>query len=77
MFLVVTPVIAAIVASPTLINVIIPWFFQILTKKLHDLNNLELTSVCVALGTMFVFVLVAGVFAANIPPEFSRRESDE
>jgi len=69
--LVVTPVIAAIVASATLlINVIIPWFFQIFDEEtsLRLEQSVELTSVYgVALGTMFVFILVAGVFAANIP----------
>ena len=69
--LVVTPVIAAIVASATLlINVIIPWFFQIFDEEtsLRLEQSVELTSVYgVALGTMFVFILVAGVFATNIP----------
>ena len=69
--LVITPVIAAIVASATLlINVIIPWFFEFFDKEtsVRLSQSVELTSVYgVALGTMFVFLLVAIVFAANIP----------
>ena len=81
--LVVTPVIAAIVASATLlINVIIPWFFQIFDEEtsLRLEQSVELTSVYgVALGTMFVFILVAGVFAANIPLRIQqwRESADE
>ena len=69
--LVVTPVIAAFVASCTLlINVIIPWFFEFFDKEtsVRLSQSVELTSVYgVALGTMFVFILVATLFAANIP----------
>ena len=69
--LVVTPVIAAFVASATLlINVIIPWFFEFFDKEtsVRLSQSVELTSVYgVALGTMFVFILVATLFAANIP----------
>ena len=69
--LVITPVIAAIVASATLlINVIIPWFFEFFDKEtsVRLSQSVELTSVYgVALGTMFVFLLVAALFAANIP----------
>lgn len=69
--LVVTPVIAAFVASCTLlINVIIPWFFEFFDKEtsVRLSQSVELTSVYgVALGTMFVFILVAILFAANIP----------
>ena len=69
--LVVTPVIAAFVASCTLlINVIIPWFFEFFDKEtsVRLSQSVELTSVYgVALGTMFVFILVAALFAANIP----------
>ena len=69
--LVITPVIAAFVASATLlINVIIPWFFEAFDKEtaVRLSESVELTSVYgVALGTMFVFLLVAAVFAANIP----------
>ena len=69
--LIVTPIIAAFVASCTLlINVIIPWFFEFFDKEtsVRLSQSVELTSVYgVALGTMFVFVLVATLFAANIP----------
>ena len=69
--LVITPVIAAIVASATLlINVIIPWFFEFFDKEtsVRLSQSVEETSVYgVALGTMFVFLLVAALFAANIP----------
>ena len=69
--LVVTPVIAAFVASATLlINVIIPWFFEFFYKEtsVRLSQSVELTSVYgVALGMMFVFILVATLFAANIP----------
>ena len=69
--LVVTPIIAAFVASCTLlINVIIPWFFEFFDKEtsVRLSQSVELTSVYgVALGTMFVFILVAALFAANIP----------
>jgi hypothetical protein len=69
--LVVTPVIATLVALGTLmINVIIPWFFELFdpetAKRLSE--SVELTSVYgVALGTMLVFMVVATLFAANIP----------
>jgi len=80
--LVVTPVIAAIVASSTLlINVIIPWFFEFFDKEtsVRLSQSVELTSVYgVALGTMFVFILVAGLFAANIPLRIQQwRESSD
>ncbi|PDH25600.1 MAG: hypothetical protein CND85_04375 [Marine Group II euryarchaeote MED-G33] len=81
--LVVTPVIAAFVASCTLlINVIIPWFFEFFDKEtsVRLSQSVELTSVYgVALGTMFVFILVAGLFAANIPLRIQqwREASDE
>jgi len=80
--LVVTPVIAAIVASGTLlINVIIPWFFEFFDKEtsVRLSQSVELTSVYgVALGTMFVFILVAGLFAANIPLRVQQwRESSD
>ena len=69
--LVITPVIAAIVASGTLlINVIIPWFFEFFDRETATRleQSVELTSVYgVALGTMFVFLIVATLFAANIP----------
>ncbi len=69
--LVITPVIAIIVASGTLlINVIIPWFFDFFDHEtsVRLSQSVELTSVYgVALGTMFVFLLVAVLFAANIP----------
>ena len=76
--LVVTPVIAAFVASSTLlINVIIPWFFEFFDKEtsVRLSQSVELTSVYgVALGTMFVFILVATLFAANIPLRKNRRD---
>ena len=81
--LVVTPVIAAFVASCTLlINVIIPWFFEFFDKEtsVRLSQSVELTSVYgVALGTMFVFILVAVLFAANIPLRIQqwREASDE
>ena len=80
--LVVTPVIAAIVASGTLlINVIIPWFFEFFDREtsVRLSQSVELTSVYgVALGTMFVFILVAGLFAANIPLRVQQwRESSD
>ena len=81
--LVVTPVIAAFVASATLlINVIIPWFFEFFDKEtsVRLSQSVELTSVYgVALGTMFVFILVATLFAANIPLRIQqwRESADE
>ena len=80
--LVVTPVIAAFVASATLlINVIIPWFFEFFDKEtsVRLSQSVELTSVYgVALGTMFVFILVAILFAANIPLRIHKwRESPD
>ena len=69
--LVITPVIAIFVASGTLlINVIIPWFIDFFDHEtsVRLAQSVELTSVYgVALGTMFVFLLVAVLFAANIP----------
>jgi len=78
--LVITPIIAAFVASATLlINVIIPWFFEGFDKEtaVRLSQSVELTSVYgVALGTMFVFLLVAALFAANIPLRIQKwRES--
>lgn len=69
--LVITPVIATLVALSTLmINVIIPWFFDMFdpetARRLSE--SVELTSVYgVALGTMIVFMVVATLFVANIP----------
>ncbi|MEE2812788.1 MAG: hypothetical protein VX627_07200 [Candidatus Thermoplasmatota archaeon] len=78
--LVITPVIATIVALSTLmINIIIPWFFNIFdpetARRLSE--SVELTSVYgVALGTMIVFMIVATLFAANIPLRIQKwRES--
>ncbi|HIF04754.1 MAG TPA: hypothetical protein EYQ80_05005 [Candidatus Poseidoniales archaeon] len=69
--LVITPVIATLVALSTLmINVIIPWFFDMFDPETaHRLSeSVELTSVYgVALGTMIVFMVVATLFVANIP----------
>ena len=74
--LVITPIIATVVALSTLmINVIIPWFFGIFDPETaHRLSeSVELTSVYgVALGTMLVFLIVAALFAANIPLRIQR-----
>ncbi len=80
--LVVTPIIAMFVATGTLlINVIIPWFFNAFDAETAARlsQSVELTSVYgVALGTMFVFILVAAVFAANIPLRIQQwRESSD
>ena len=69
--LIITPIIATVVALATLmINVIIPWFFDIFDPETAERlsQSVELTSVYgVALGTMIVFLIVASLFAANIP----------
>ena len=69
--LIITPIIATVVALATLmINVIIPWFFGIFDPETAERlsQSVELTSVYgVALGTMIVFLIVASLFAANIP----------
>ena len=72
--LAIAPLIAGVVALMTLlINLIIPAIVDIFdgssdvaSSRLRE--SVELTSVYgVALGTMFVFILVATLFAANIP----------
>ena len=69
--LILTPLIAGTVAFMTLfVNVIIPLFIGILdqTSAARMEESLELTSVYgVALGTMIVFLIVAGMFAVNLP----------
>ena len=70
--LVVTPVIATIVALLTLmINVIIPGVMGIFAgdeMRMRLAESVELTSVYgVALGTMLVFLVVAAIFGANVP----------
>ena len=69
--LVLTPLIAGTVAFMTLfVNVIIPLFIGILDQTSDERmeESLELTSVYgVALGTMIVFLIVAGMFAVNLP----------
>ncbi|PXF24114.1 MAG: hypothetical protein CXX71_00915 [Methanobacteriota archaeon] len=78
--LVITPVVAAIVAFLTLmINIVIPaivgLFSEITATRLRE--SVELTSVYgVALGTMIVFLVVAAVFGANLPARVQKfRES--
>ena len=69
--LVITPIIATLVAIPTIfVNRIIPWFFQAIdpetARRLGE--SVELESVYgVALGTMIVFLIVATIFGANLP----------
>ena len=69
--LILTPLIAGTVAFLTLfVNVIIPWFIRVIddTAALRMSESVELTSVYgVALGTMLVFLVVAGMFAINLP----------
>ena len=69
--LILTPLIAGTVAFMTLfVNVIIPLFIGILdqTSAARMEESLELTCVYgVALGTMIVFLIVAGMFAVNLP----------
>ncbi|CAI8213235.1 MAG: hypothetical protein DBX05_06815 [Candidatus Poseidoniales archaeon] len=69
--LILTPLIAGTVAFMTLfVNVIIPLFIGIIdkTSAARMEESLELTSVYgVALGTMIVFLIVAGMFAVNLP----------
>ena len=66
-----TPAVAAIVAMITLfINVIVPLFVGILdpvaANRLEE--SVELTSVYgVALGTILVFIIIASMFAVNVP----------
>ena len=69
--LTVTPVVAGLVASLTLfINLIVPFFVGIFdpvaANRLRE--SVELTSVYgVALGTMLVFIVIAAMFAINLP----------
>ena len=65
-----TPAVAAIVAMITLfINVIVPLFVGILDPvAANRLESVELTSVYgVALGTILVFIIIASMFAVNVP----------
>ena len=81
--LILTPLIAGTVAFLTLfVNVIIPWFIQVIddTAALRMSESVELTSVYgVALGTMLVFLVVAGMFAINLPLRIQqfRENSDD
>ncbi len=69
--LTITPVVAGIVASLTLfINLIVPFFVGIVdpvsANRLRE--SVELTSVYgVALGTILVFIVIAAMFAINLP----------
>ena len=69
--LTVTPIVAGIVASLTLfINLIVPFFVGIVdpvsANRLRE--SVELTSVYgVALGTILVFIVIAAMFAINLP----------
>ena len=81
--LILTPLIAGTVAFLTLfVNVIIPWFIRIIddTAARRMSESVELTSVYgVALGTMLVFLVVAGMFAINLPLRIQqfREKSDD
>lgn len=81
--LILTPLIAGTVAFLTLfINVIIPWFIRVIddTAARRMSESVELTSVYgVALGTMLVFLVVAGMFAINLPLRIQqfREKSDD
>ena len=69
--LTITPVVAGIVAGLTLfINLIVPFFVGIVdpvsANRLRE--SVELTSVYgVALGTILVFIVIAAMFAINLP----------
>ena len=69
--LLITPVIAALVAGLTLlINLIIPAFVGIFddVSAMRLRESVELTSVYgVALGTVMVFTVIAAMFAVNLP----------
>jgi hypothetical protein len=69
--LLITPVIAALVAGLTLlINLIIPAFVGIFddVSAMRLRESVELTSVYgVALGTVMVFAVIAAMFAVNLP----------
>ena len=66
-----TPAVAAVVAMISVfINVIVPFFVGILdpvaANRLEE--SVELTSVYgVALGTILVFIVIASMFAVNVP----------
>ena len=81
--LILTPLIAGTVAFLTLfVNVIIPWFIRVIddTAARRMSESVELTSVYgVALGTMLVFLVVAGMFAINLPLRIQqfREKADE
>ena len=71
-----TPAVAAIVATLTLfINFIVPLFIGVLdpvaANRLEE--SVELTSVYgVALGTILVFLIIASMFAINLPLRFQQ-----
>ena len=79
--LLITPVIAALVAGLTLlINLIIPAFVGIFddVSAMRLRESVELTSVYgVALGTVMVFTVIAAMFAVNLPLRIQQmREKD-
>ncbi|MBT60208.1 MAG: hypothetical protein CMA63_01475 [Euryarchaeota archaeon] len=69
--LLINPIIATILATIVLsANTILPWFVGILSQDtaLRMEESVELISVYgVALGTFFVFCVVGGLFALNLP----------
>jgi hypothetical protein len=80
--LIINPIIATVLATIVLsANTILPWFVGILSEdtatRLRE--SVELGSVYgVALGTLFVFLIVGALFALDLPTYIQkRRESSD